>query len=306
MSITLGARGDHNTRYGNTFNPRVGVVVRPAASTTLKLLYGTAFLAPSPYQAYSHYGSFFSVDGGATYVSDFWHLPNPDLLPQEKQTVEMSLTQSLGELVALSASAFYSRFTDLLKVSDAAQAHAGVYHGWPVAYIETVVNEGRARTYGGTAGIDAVRVFAFDRRVALHAAASIANGRVWESNTGSDSLPIGGMVPFQLKSGADVDWGAWSIAPRVTVEGRQRLLANVVSNASVVRRTLPGYAVVDVNVRRRNVTRHADLFLTVENALGARYRNINPRSYTNPEQLIGAPQNPRRLTVGVDVQLWGR
>ena len=206
----------------------------------------------------------------------------------------------------MSASAFYSRFTDLLNESDAGQAPAGLYHGWPVAYIETGVNEGRARTYGGTAGIDAVRVFAFDRRVALHAAASIANGRVFESNTGSDSIPIGGMVPLQLKSGADVDWGGWSVAPRVIVEGRQRLVATVLSNGSLVRRTLPGYAVVDVNVRRRNVTRHADLFLTVENAFDARYRNINPRAYTNPEELIGAPQNPRRLTVGIDVQLWGR
>jgi len=92
----------------------------------------------------------------------------------------------------------------------------------------------------------------------------------------------------------------------VIVEGRQRVLATVLSSGSLARRTLPGYAVVDVNVRRRNVTRHADLFLTVENALGARYWNINTRSYTNLEQLIGAPQNPRRLTVGVDVQLWGR
>jgi outer membrane cobalamin receptor len=269
-------------------------------------MYGTAFLAPSPYEAYSHYGSFVSADGGATYASGFWHLPNPALRPQKKQTVEMSLTQSLGELVAVSASAFYSSFTDLLKNSDADQSHAGVYHGWPVSYIETFVNEGRARTYGGTAGIDAVRVFAFDRRVAMHAAVSIADGRVWEVNGSPISEPIGGMVPLQFKSGADVDWGGWSLAPRVTVEGRQRVIATVLSGGSMVRRTLPGYAVVDVNVRRRSVTRHADLFLTVENALGARYRNINRRAYTNPEELIGAPQNPRRLTVGVDVQLWGR
>jgi hypothetical protein len=134
---------------------------------------------------------------------------------------------------------------------------------------------------------------------------SIADGRV-EDNGSTGSEPLGGMVPLQFKSGADVDWGGWSLAPRVTVEGRQRLLAEVLSNGSMARRTLPGYAVVDVNVRRRNLTRHADLFLTVENALGARYRNINIRSYTNLEQLIGAPQNPRRLTVGVDVPLWGR
>ena len=52
VTLTLGARGDYNTRYGGTFNPRLGLVTKPTDRTTLKLLYGTAFLAPSPYQAY--------------------------------------------------------------------------------------------------------------------------------------------------------------------------------------------------------------------------------------------------------------
>jgi hypothetical protein len=42
---------------------------------------------------------------------------------------------------------------------------------------------------------------------------------------------------------------------------------------------------------------------TVENALDRRYRTINLRAYNNPEELIGAPQNPRRLTVGFDWSL---
>src|SRR4029079_6714956 len=62
--LTTGGRVDYNTRYGSTFNPRVGLVVQATASTTLKLLYGTAYLAPSPYQEYSHYGSFLSDGGG--------------------------------------------------------------------------------------------------------------------------------------------------------------------------------------------------------------------------------------------------
>jgi hypothetical protein len=34
-----------------------------------------------------------------------------------------------------------------------------------------------------------------------------------------------------------------------------------------------------------------------------RYLTINPRAYTNLEELIGAPQNPRRLTVGFSLQV---
>lgn len=65
------------------------------------------------------------------------------------------------------------------------------------------------------------------------------------------------------------------------------------------RRTLAGYVVVDVNVRRRNLFKNVDAFLIVENALDRRYRAINISAYTNAEELIGSPQNPRRITIGL-------
>ena len=99
LAFTVGARGDYNTRYGGTFNPRVGLVLKTDNDTTLKLLYGTAYLAPSPYEAYSHYGSFYTTDGGATYASDYWHLPNPDLRPQQKKTVEANVLQVARRVV---------------------------------------------------------------------------------------------------------------------------------------------------------------------------------------------------------------
>src|SRR6185436_17076798 len=99
--------------------------------------------------------------------------------------------------------------------------------------------------------------------------------------------------------GADIDWYRWSIAPRLSLVGSQRLLATT-DDGSLERRTLDGYATVDVNVRRRTLFRNIDAFVTFENALDKRYRAINIRAYTNPEELIGAPQNPRRVTVGFD------
>ncbi len=84
--------------------------------------------------------------------------------------------------------------------------------------------------------------------------------------------------------------------------GTQRLLAMTGVAGSLERRTLPGYATVDVNVRR-NLFRTLDAFLTIENALDRRYRTINPRAYINLEELIGAPQNPRRVTVGFSLRV---
>ena len=117
------------------------------------------------------------------------------------------------------------------------------------------------------------------------------------------SVPAGAMAPVQLRFGTDIDWDGWRIAPRLAIVGTQRLLATFDVAGSLERRTLPGYATVDVNVRR-HVFKTLDAFLTIENALDRRYRTANVRAYNNPEELIGAPQNPRRLSVGFSLRVW--
>jgi outer membrane cobalamin receptor len=304
LSLTFGLRGDYNTRYGATLNPRIGFIAQPTGKTTVKVLYGTAFLAPSPYQAYAHWGSFYTIDGGATYASNYWHVPNPDLQPQHKRTFEGQILQSLNASFALSASIFYSRYTNLVQESDAAQAYTGFYRGWPVDYIDFPVNQGHQTTYGGTVGLDYVHSFSSNRRITARAALSLADGRVWDNDQAREGLPIGGMAPAQLRLGAEIEEGRWTFAPRVGAVGSQRLLATeIASDGSEIRRTLDGYSTVDVNVRRRTVFRNVDAFVMVENAFDVRYRSINTRAYTNPEEMIGAPQNPRRVTVGFDLHV---
>jgi outer membrane cobalamin receptor len=126
--------------------------------------------------------------------------------------------------------------------------------------------------YGSTVGVTFLRTFDAERRLEAHAMLTVADGRVWEEDEVAASLPTGAMAPVQFPAG------------------------------SVVRRTLDGYATIDVNVRRM-ISSNITAFVTTENALDRRYRTINPRAYTNPEELIGAPQNPRRITVGVDWRL---
>jgi outer membrane cobalamin receptor len=302
VTLTAGGRSDHNTRYGSTFNPRLGLVTQPTRTTTLKVLYGTAYLAPSPYQAYQHYGSFLSDDGGTTFYSPYWHLPNPDLKPQHKTTFETSVLRRVGTTMSLSASGFYSRFANLIQPVDPDSAYAGTYHGWPVAYIDFPKNEGREVTYGGAAGFDIVRSFGPDRQISGHAGISVANGRIWPQEDVSRSYAIGGMVPVQWRLGADLDWSRWSVAPRIGVFGTQRLTAFTDGTDAPARRTLDGYWTCDVTARRRNVVKHLDAFVTVENAFDRRYRTINERAYINPEEFVGIPQNPRRVTVGLKLR----
>jgi outer membrane receptor protein involved in Fe transport len=196
---------------------------------------------------------------------------------------------------------FYSRFSNLIQASDAGQSYAGLYRGWPVDYIDFAVNGGHAVSYGTWLRLDYLRTFGPGRLFEAHAAAALANGREWEKDNTNVSAPTGAMAPGQFRFGADIDWDRWRVAPRLSIVGAQRLLATI-AGAGSDRRTLPGYATVDVNVRR-TLFRTLDAFLTIENALDRRYRTINPRAYTNLEELIGAPQNPRRLTVGFSLRV---
>jgi outer membrane cobalamin receptor len=302
VAVTLGARADHNSRFGGTFNPRVGLVMHPAAKTTIKWMYGTAFLAPSPYQAYLRYGSFYSADGGQTYSSPFWHVPNPDLAPQRVRTFETQLQQKISSNVTLTAAGFVSLLRDLVLESDISARLSGRYLGWPVDFIQTSVNGGRENTWGGTLGVDALHTLGLDGQLRLRADVSVADGRVYGTDAPGGYVQSGGITPLVVHATADFDWGRWSVAPRLIVAGRQRALATDTAGGSWRRRTIDGYGTVDITVRREKLLANVDGFVTVDNALDARYRNLNLRAFTNPEEFEGSPQNPRRIVAGIQLR----
>ena len=306
LTATVGGRVDRNSRFGASFNPRLGVVMRPGeAATTVKALYGTAFLAPSPYQAYGHHGSFYSLDGGQTYQSEYWHVPNPDLKPQRKKTLEVNVLQAVTESVGVSLTSFYSHVKDAIRESDPHQAISGFYKGWPVTYMDFAVNEGREKTYGVTIGADVAASIAAGVRLNARASLSVVDGRTFHDDPDEPtrSFELGGVAPVQFRFGVEVRGEDWSVAPRVAVSGSQRLYAFQPSPHSASRRELDGYTTVDLTARREDVFDDLDFFITVENMFDARYRNINTRAYLNPEELIGAPQNPRRLILGVQLRV---
>lgn len=96
VSLTFGGRFDYNTRYGSTVNPRLGIILKPIDKLSAKILLGQAYLAPSPYVTYQHYGAFVpifdSLGNFATIIGPYWHLPNPDLKPEEITTMRPVLT----------------------------------------------------------------------------------------------------------------------------------------------------------------------------------------------------------------------
>ena len=94
LLLNAGLRYNHVHIFGNTSNPRLGAVYSLTDSTWLKLLYGTGFRAPTPFELYYY-------DGG--YSSE----PALKLEPERIQTTELVLEhyfrpQLLGTLALFS------------------------------------------------------------------------------------------------------------------------------------------------------------------------------------------------------------
>lgn len=101
LSLLAGVRYDASSVTENTFSPRAGVLARPVAGTTLKLLYGQAFRAPSVYEA--------SASSGL--------LRNTGLKPERSRTLELVWQQHLTAAVLLSSSLFQYRMRDLIDLT---------------------------------------------------------------------------------------------------------------------------------------------------------------------------------------------
>jgi outer membrane receptor protein involved in Fe transport len=97
LRATLGVRFDHYSDFGSAISPRAALVYRVAADSTLKLMYGQAFRAPTV--------SELELINSPTSVG------NPDLRPEKIRTLELAWLQEFGP-AQLTVTGYYSRLKD--------------------------------------------------------------------------------------------------------------------------------------------------------------------------------------------------
>jgi outer membrane receptor for ferrienterochelin and colicins len=100
VNLTGGLRYDHHNVYGGQLSERVGLVWSPLATFYGKLLYGSAFKAPSPTLLHAIPSSLGDVVG------------NPELAPQYVRTLELQWALEPTESVSLSTNLAYSVVSD--------------------------------------------------------------------------------------------------------------------------------------------------------------------------------------------------
>jgi iron complex outermembrane receptor protein len=112
LTLSAGLRYDHYSDFGGSTNPRLGLIYHPFHPTTLKLLYGTAFRAPEPFELTPDF---------ATYDD------NPHLRPETIRSVEGIVEQGLGQHFTLSGSVFHNWINNLITLETVASDGNSIY-----------------------------------------------------------------------------------------------------------------------------------------------------------------------------------
>lgn len=94
LILNAGVRHDEYSEWGNSTNPRLALIYLITPTTTGKLLYGSAFRAPSPYELY--------------------YTPSPWLQPETIRTTELVLEHAVSRNLRAVASLFHYSMQNLI------------------------------------------------------------------------------------------------------------------------------------------------------------------------------------------------
>lgn len=129
LALSVGARFDeYYGTVGDTLNPRLGLVLDPWASTTFKVLYGSAYRAPNTYEALYYPAQ----------------AAQPRLEPERIRTYEFVAEQYFGHRYQISASVYHYDLFDLVTQTTDANG-AIIYRNVDETQGRGVELEGRAQ-----------------------------------------------------------------------------------------------------------------------------------------------------------------
>jgi iron complex outermembrane receptor protein len=294
MFFTVGGRFDYNSRYGITLNPRLGLVVKPLENFRMRLSYGEAFLAPSPEKAFDHYGSMFFNESSNQLESFFFRLPNPDLQPEKIRSGEVNFSYNTS-ILSYTLGAYFNGVTD---IPDAVFNPDTVFFaGAAIINSERNENIGTESSYGGTFRVDYRQIFNENFSINAYAFYSLTTGV--EDEAGIDYTSF-----HNIKSGASINWGNFTISPRVVwrsggyIHGETRADQVKVPASTLVNLYL-SYRVVQPQTGPSPGRFTLDVFLRVRNALNLKYYNVG--AFTQ-DSFNATPQDPIRISGGVSLR----
>lgn len=265
VTVNGGIRVDYNTDYGWVPTPRLGVIYAPNDDTTVKALYGEAYIRPSRYLAFEHWST-----------GIFGYQPNPNLKPERLRSAQLSGEHRIGDF-QIGVSGYYNQIRDLIRPL------AGT--AW-----NKNVNAGRPQTLGGEVKFDYVYAGAHAYLFYSYLKATQDNGD-----------PMNKVAPHKVSAGIDFGHKSFTISPRVRWSDRIYVLEGLADGSLGVKRG-GGHTIVDLSAGYNDVAGVAglDFYLTARNLLNSEYVAASPFG-EGPEQWLQetAPQPKLNVLAGL-------
>lgn len=286
LTLTAGTRFDYNSSYKSTLNPRIGLVYKPIRQLTIKLLYGQAYLSPSPFKSYQHFGSFsplMNSDGDVTGLESYYFfLPNPDLEPEKRVSYDTYLMYQINSNLAISLNTYFGQISNLISTTG---TDTITFHNIPVYWVETLTNHGNSTAYGGTARIDYKGILGNTMQLNLFAAYSFSDGNI------SDN-PLIYSAKHTIKSGLDFSYkNKINLYTKFAYRTGSHYIFStfdspIMNDPFLLITTTLNYKII--NKDKMN----AGLFLEITNLLNSKYYNVG-------ENFGLTPQDPIRINLGL-------
>jgi outer membrane cobalamin receptor len=241
IGVTAGVRYDRYSDFGDTLNPRVGLVWRLPSNLHLQALYGEAFRAPSFQEMV------YSVPG---FVSG-----NPDLRPAKAQTGELAFSY-VGGRWRVSADYFRTSADDLILSTEP------IGESPPPQQTTSFANTPGLNSHG--VELDVRHTFGLDRSL-------FANYTVQRVTEKATDLRAADAPAHVANAGVTVGVSRYAtVSPTLFARGkRPRAWGDPRSPAS-------GYALMNVNVRLKNFFNTLEIAVTVDNVFDTKYSHPAP------------------------------
>ena len=289
FSSTVGLRFDYNSEYGQTINPRLGLVFQQTPETTWKMLYGRSYLAPSAHLRFENFGSV------AVPTTAYFFIPNPNLKPEQLQTLELSLSHRLTDELTFGAVAFYTLMDQtILPVYSAGIGNTTFIPGTTITDTEQYQNVGELQSRGVELTMDYTWKSDLSR-LSLWGSFSFINGQVKDKITTIQyDLPFTSTELFKM--GATWNYNdRVIITPSLTWNGPQAGFSYYPGTAGFDTRS-PDFFVMNLYAELRSANQNFALFVRADNLLDQRYYNAGFGGFFN---FYNTPQDSRTITVGV-------
>lgn len=251
-TLTGGIRHDRFSDAGNTTNPRLALVWDAAYDLTAKLLYGSAFRAPSFADEYS--------------INNPVNKGNPDVRPETIKTLEAVLSWQARKDTQVNVNVFRYRMKDIIRAVTNAVAGTG----------STINNTGNQNGQG----MELELVWNAGRDLRL--TGNYAYQHSIDETTNQDA----GYAPHHHLY-ARADWrfaGGWLLSPQVNwVAGRKRA-------AGDNRPPVADYTTLDLNLRTVRGGGRWDFSVAVRNLFNADVREPSLAPGLIPNDLPMAPR----------------